>query len=141
MYIFPYQYELKILSRYLVHQTSFLAMGYTYIHVWHFLLINARVLKTFVCVTSTTEYDLTCRHPEKEEKRFKFRGSGNTFFVYHILCKHMKKKFGKKCNYICNFFRYRYVKSDLTQSGVLTVALLFFSAKLSIFRVQTKMVS
>ena len=28
-----------------------------------------------------------------------------------------------------NFFRYRYIKSDLTQSGMLTVALLFFSAK------------
>ena len=51
----------------------------------------------------------------------------------------MKKKFGKKCNYMYNFFRYRYVKSDLTQSGMLTVALLFFSAKLSSFpRVERK---
>ena len=41
----------------------------------------------------------------------------------------MKKKFGTKCN----FFRCRYVKSDLTQPGLLTVALLFFSVKLSVF--------
>ena len=32
---------------------------------------------------------------------------------------------------MCNFLKYRYVKSDLTQSGVLTVVLLFFSVKLN----------
>ena len=76
--------------------------------------------------------------PRKTGKKgFKFRSSGNTLSKYHILCKQMKMKFGKKCNYIYNFFRNWYVKSDLTQSGMLTVALLFFSVKLSTFtRVQ-----
>ena len=32
---------------------------------------------------------------------------------------------------MCNFLKYQYVKSDLTQSGVLTVVLLFFSVKLN----------
>ena len=42
----------------------------------------------------------------------------------------MKKKFG-----------YRYSKSDLTQSGMLTVALLFFSAKLEQFTEKDKEVN
>ena len=35
--------------------------------------------------------------PRKTGKKgFKFRSSGNTLSKYHILCKQMKMKFGKK---------------------------------------------
>ena len=52
---------------------------------------------------------------------FWFRVSWNTFPMIRKLCKKWKKK----------FFKCQYIKSDLTQPGLLTVALLFFSVKLS----------